>query len=92
MRRIIAWFVNADTDVEWQLAAKLKQISEWIEENKPFGECDVLVIPARENKFCVVNSEEDLLSDMTKEDINKWIYSSKTKVEECITVNLELRQ
>jgi hypothetical protein len=90
--RIIAWFINAETDVEWQLAAKIKQLSEWVEQNKPFGEYDVLIIPARENKFCIIDSEEEILSGMSKEDVNKWVHSAKTKIEECITVELELRQ
>jgi C4-type Zn-finger protein len=78
----LAFFINTLKFPPYAATAKVAQIKDWIDKVKPFGEHDVTVIMADENKLYFINEEEDLNSYFDG-DYKEWVNKLKTKLKEC---------
>lgn len=80
---ILVWFIKVDDFPTYAANAKAKQLSDWVEKYKPFGDIEVMIIASNENKISQIKNEGDI-SGMSIEDI-------KNKIEDFVTINLDLK-
>lgn len=80
---IIVWFVKTDKFPTYVANAKIKQLHDWVEKYEPFGDVKVIIIQSDENKISQIKNEEGV--DLTSID------DIKSKIEDCITANLDLK-
>ena len=80
------WYINATGLPGPLLGAKMAQIRDWTEKYL-VGDTGmtVLVIPAREDKFCLLETEEEFkLSFKTEKEAVDWLAANKSKFKECL--------
>jgi hypothetical protein len=83
----LAWFIDTKNMKDYEANAKLKQLNAYIEKTKFFNKFHVMLIPAKENKFTIIETEEDLkLNFDDKKELENWLESIKNKMKDCLTV------
>jgi hypothetical protein len=89
-QKTIAWFVKLDKHKSWEIKAKSNQLYDYINKNKLFKGCEVIIIPSDENKFTIIDTKEELIKDFNDEkELQNWLASIKNKMQECITIHLK---
>lgn len=89
MKQYAIWFVNLDNVPSYMVAAKSKQLIDWVEKEKPFGDdFAVVIVPSKEDKVCILKTEKEFLEDFHGDSL-EWLASVKNKLEDCLTINLD---
>lgn len=89
-KHTIIWFVDATGLPGSLLSAKMMQIRDWVQKTNPFGEdTNFLIVPARENKFSLLETDEEFKGKFTSEkQAIDWLASVKNKLKDCLEVHL----
>lgn len=87
----IVWFVDVKDMQSWSVGAKIKQLSDWVDRERPFGnKYDVVIIPSDENKFSILKTETDFRENF-QGDPDKWLCAVKDRLEDCLTIHLSIQ-
>jgi len=90
-REYVVWYIDVSELESWVVAAKIKQLSDWLEHERPFGSrFDVVIIPSKENKVSILKSEEDFREDF-QGDLDNWLHKVRDQLEDCLTIHLSLQ-
>lgn len=89
-KRTILWFIDATGLPGHLLPAKMMQIRDWVQKTQPFGEdANFLIVPARENKFSILETDEEFKGKFTSEkQAIEWLASVKSQLKDCLEVFL----
>lgn len=91
-KEAVIWFVKMDNMESWIVSAKLKQLHEWINDNRPFGDdINLVIVPSDENKISFLRAEKDIREDFHG-DFDDWLYNIKGTLEDCLSVNLQYKK
>ena len=87
-KRTIMWYIDATGLPGIALSAKMMQIRDWAQKNHPFGEdVQLLVIPGKQDKFCLLETDEEFKSKFKSEkEAIDWLASVKDKVKDCLEI------
>ncbi len=85
-KRTIIWFVDATGLPGSHLSAKMMQIRDWVQKTNPFGDdANFLIVPARDNKFALLETDEEFKGKFTSEkQALEWLASVKDKMKDCL--------
>jgi len=87
----IVWFIDVANLPSSLANAKVKQLSDWIGKDNPFGDgYRVIIIPSNENKFSLIKTKDDLKEDHG-DNVDEFINKIKYKLEDCLTINLSYK-
>jgi vesicle coat complex subunit len=85
----LAWFIDTKNMKDYEANAKLRQLNDFIDKTKFFNKFHVMVIPAKENKFSIIETEEDInIQFSDKKELENLLSTIKGKFKECLTVYL----
>lgn len=91
MKQYAVWFVDMSNEPSYLASAKCKQLIDWVEKENPFGDnFSVVIIPSKEDKFCILKTEKDFLEDFHGNSL-EWLESIKNSLENCLTINLNVK-
>ena len=82
---LLVWFVDCTGLKDFQMNAKMKQLSDYSTKTKFFNKFHVLVVPSKENKFQILNETVDVLPTDPKE-LENFLTTIKHKLKDCLTV------
>jgi hypothetical protein len=74
---------------DYQAHAKCKQLAEYTNKTKFFNSFHVMIIPAKESKFQILEDPNDIdLAKLRKDpkEFENWLASIKHKLKDCLTV------
>lgn len=93
MKDSIVWFIDfRDYTEQWAISAKLKQLNDWVNGSRPFGnKYNVILVPSKENKFCILKDAEEFKEDFDG-DYEKWLCGITNKLTHCLTVDIPLQK
>lgn len=87
----LIWFVDCSGMQDYQAHAKCKQLATYTSKTKFFNAFHVLIIPSKENKFQILEDQNDLgflEMKQDKKEFDNWLATIKNRLRDCITVNL----
>ncbi len=87
-KRTIIWFIDATGLPGALLSAKMMQIRDWVQKTNPFGDdANFLIVPARDNKFSLLETEEEFKGKFTSEKLAlEWLAGVKDKMKDCLEI------
>lgn len=90
-KECVVWFVDVKGMQSWSVGAKIKQLSDWVERERPFGnKYDVVIVPSDENKFSILKTETDFRENF-QGDPDKWLHAVKDRLEGCLTIHIPVQ-
>ena len=82
------FFIDVSGMQSYVVAAKCKQMSDWMNINNPFGsKYNVIIIPSNENKVCLLKTNKEFLNEFHGDSL-EWLSNVRDKLEDCLTINL----
>jgi hypothetical protein len=83
----LVWFIDCSGMKDYEINAKLKQLMNYTNANRFFSTFQLLIIPAKENKFQILDSDIEINKD--PKELENWLESIKNKLKNCLTVYLK---
>lgn len=91
MKQYAIWFVDLSEVPAYLTNAKCRQLIDWVDKEKPFGdEFNVVIVPSKEDKVCILKTETEFLENFHGDSLD-WIASVKNSLEDCLTINLDVK-
>jgi hypothetical protein len=82
----LVWFIDSGKMRDFEIHAKMKQMADYTNKTKFFNRFNMLIVPAKENKFQILEPMENLPSD--KKELENFLETVKHKLKDCLTVYL----
>ena len=79
----LVWFVDCSDMKDWQAHAKMKQLADYTNKSKFFRRFNLMIVPAKENKFQILENDSDFPAD--PKELENHLESIKNKLKDCLT-------